>query len=194
MMEERAYAEAALDASVIRGAGLSEQAQAHGRFTVECVGPDGKVKWRDTIDNVVAVVGKNLMLDTALAGAAYSVTGPFLGLISGTSYSAVAASDTMATHPGWLEAGGAAAPSYTGDRRTVAWSAAAAGVKALTTALSFGITGSGVIKGAFVCFGTGAIATKDNGGGVLWSAGTFATGDKTVANADTLNVNYSTSL
>jgi len=194
MTEERAQAREHNDASVIRGAGIGEQAEAHGRYVVECVGCDGKVKWREVIDNVVATVGKNLMLDTAFAGAAYTVTGPYMGLISSTSYSAVAAGDTMTSHAGWLEAGGTNAPTYSGNRKTAVWSAAAAGAKALSAALSFAITGTGTVKGAFLCYGSGASATKDNTGGTLWSAGTFTTGDKAVVNGDTLNVNYSTSL
>jgi hypothetical protein len=103
MSDERASARDCSDATVIRGGGIAEQAEAHGRYEVECIGADGKLKWRDTIDNVVCTVGKNLMLDTAFAGAAYTVTGPYMGLISSTSYSAVAAGDTMASHAGWLE-------------------------------------------------------------------------------------------
>jgi hypothetical protein len=194
MTDERAPAREHADATVIRGSGLGERADAHGRYELECIGADGKLKWRETIDNVVQTVGKNLMLDTAFAGAAYTVVGPFMGLISSTSYSAVAAGDTMASHAGWLEAGGANAPTYTGNRQTAVWSAATAGGKALSAALSFAITGTGTVKGAFLVFGTGALATKDNTGGVLWSAGTFSTGDKAVVNGDTLNVNYSTSL
>jgi len=194
MTEERADARECNDASVIRGSGLGEQAQAHGRYEVECIGADGKLKWRDTIENVVATVGKNLALDTFLASAAYTVTGPYMGLISSTSYSAVAAGDTMASHAGWLEAGGTNAPTYTGNRKTAVWSAAASGAKALSAALSFAITGTGTVKGAFLCYGSGALNTKDNTAGTLWSAGTFSTGDKAVVNGDTLNVAYSTSL
>ena len=194
MTNERAPARECTDASVIRGAGLGEQADAHGRYEVECIGADGKLKWRDTIENVVATVGKNLMLDTAFAGSAYTVTGPYMGLISSTSYSAVAAGDTMASHSGWLEAGGTTAPTYTGNRKTAVWSAATAGGKALSAALSYAITSSGTVKGAFLCYGTGAVATKDDTNGTLWSAGTFSTGDKAVVNGDTLNINYSTSL
>ena len=112
------------------------------------------------------------------------------GLISSTSYSAVAAGDTMSSHAGWLEAGGTNAPTYTGNRKTAVWSGAASGAKALSAALSFAITGTGTVKGAFVCYGSGAIATKDNTSGTLWSAGTFTTGDKAVVNGDTLNCNY----
>jgi hypothetical protein len=194
MTDERAQARECNDASVIRGSGLGEHAEAHGRYEIECIGADGKLKWREVIDNVVATVGKNLMLDSSLAGAAYTVVGPFMGLISSVSYTAVAAGDTMTSHSGWLEAGGANAPTYTGNRQTAVWSAASAGSKALSAALSFAITSTGTVKGAFLVFGTGAVNTKDNTGGVLWSAGTFSTGDKAVVNGDTLNVNYSTSL
>jgi hypothetical protein len=194
MTDERAQAREYNDASVIRGSGLSEYAEAHGRYEMECIGADGQLKWRDTIENVVCTVGKNLMLDTAFAGAAYTVVGPFMSLISSVSYTAVAAGDTMASHVGWLEAGGANAPTYTGNRKTAVWSAASAGGKALSAALSFAITSTGTVKGAFLVFGTGAVATKDDTGGVLWSAGTFSTGDKAVVNGDTLNVAFSTSL
>jgi hypothetical protein len=194
MPEERADSRECTDASVVRGSGIGEYAEAHGRYEIECIGADGKLKWRDTIENVVATVGKNLALDSFLAGAAYTVTGPFMGLISSISFAAVAAGDTMASHAGWLEAGGTNAPAYSGNRKTAAWSAATAGGKALSAALSFAITGTGTVKGAFVCFGSGALNTKDNTAGVLWSAGAFSTGDKAVVNGDTLNVNYSTSL
>lgn len=194
MTDERAQARENNDASVIRGSGIGEHADAHGRYDVECIGADGKLKWRETIENVVQTVGKNLALDTFLAGSTYTVTGPYMGLISSTSYSATAAGDTMLSHAGWLEAGGANAPTYSGNRKTAVWSAAASGSKALSAALSFAITSSGTVKGAFLTFGSGASATKDDTGGTLWSAGTFSTGDKAVVNGDTLNVNYSTSL
>ena len=182
------------DASVIRGSGKSESGRG-ARALCDRVHRRGRpLKWRETIENVVCTVGKNLMLDTALAGAAYTVVGPYMGLISSTSYTAVAAADTMASHAGWLEAGGANAPTYTGNRKTAAWSAAASGAKALSAALVYAITGTGTVKGAFMVYGTAASATKDDTGGTLWSAGTFTTGDKAVVNGDTLNVSYSTSL
>jgi hypothetical protein len=194
MTEECGQACECNDATVVRGTGLDEGVDAHGRYEIECIGADGKIKWRETIENVVATVGKNLALDSFLGGAAYTVVGPFMGLISSTSFTAVSASDTMASHAGWLEAGGTNAPTYSGNRRTAAWAAAASGSKALSAALSFAITASGTVKGAFLCYGSGAVNTKDNTGGVLWSAGTFTSGDKAVVNGDTLNVNYSTSL
>lgn len=194
MHSEKLNANENNDASVIRNSGHLEKAEAHGRFVVECRDKNGILKWVDTIENVVTTVGKNLALDTYLAGAAYTVTGPFLGLISSTSYSAVAAADTMASHAGWLEAGAANAPTYTAPRKTAAWSAAAAGSKTLSAALSFAITGTGTVKGCFLVFGTGAVSTIDNTSGVLYSAGLFTGGDKAVVNTDTLNVTYTASL
>jgi hypothetical protein len=194
MTEERADARAYHDASIIRGSGMGEAAAAHGRYEIECIGADGNLKWREIIDNIVQTVGKNLALDTFLAGSTYTVVGPYMGLISSVSYTAVSAGDTMVSHAGWLEAGGVNAPTYSGNRKTAIWAAASAGSKALSAALSFAITSTGTVKGAFLCYGTGALATKDDTNGTLWSAGTFNTGDKAVVNGDTLNVNYSTSL
>jgi hypothetical protein len=150
--------------------------------------------WSDVFHNVVCTLGKNVMLDAALAGSAYTVVGPYMGLISSTSYSAVAAADTMASHAGWLEAGGANAPTYTAPRKTCAWSAASAGSKALSASLSYAITGSGTVKGCFIVYGTGALSTIDNTAGTLYSAGLFTGGDQPVVNGNTLAVSYSTSL
>src|SRR5499427_6755599 len=105
MTEERADAREYHDASVIRGSGIGEFADARGRYEIECIGADGKLKWREVIGNIVQTVGKNLALDTFLAGTTYTVTGPYMSLISSTSFTAVNAGDTMASHSGWLEAG-----------------------------------------------------------------------------------------
>lgn len=172
----------------------TESANAHGTYTIECIGPDGQVKWTDVIDNLVVTVGKNLALDTYLAGSAYTVVGPFMGLISSVSYTAIAAGDTMASHTGWTEAGATNAPTYTAPRKTAVWSAASAGAKALSAALSFAITGTGTVKGCFLVYGTGAVSTIDNTAGTLYSAGLFSGGDKVVANLDTLNISYTASL
>jgi hypothetical protein len=197
MHQEIANAAERSDATVVRGAGQHESAEAHGRYIAECFDKDGNLKWRDEIENVVCTEGKNAALDAALAGAAYTVTGPYMGLISSTSFSAVVAGDTAAQingTNGWKEAGLANAPTYTGNRKTAAWNAASAGAKALSAALSFAITGTGTVKGAFIIFAAGALNTKDDVNGKLWSAGLFSGGDKVVANGDTLNVTYSVSL
>jgi len=188
------HANAKSAAAVVAQAMLAEGMEIHGFYTAECYGADGKLKWVDVIPNTVVTVGKNAMLDQSLAGSAYTVTGPYMGLISSTSYSAISASDTMASHAGWLEAGGANAPTYSGNRPTAAFSAASAGAKALSSALAFSITGTGTIKGAFLTFGTGAVNTKDNTSGTLFSAGLFTGGDRAVSSGDTVNVSYSVSL
>lgn len=149
-----------------------------------------EVKDEVLVPNLVTTVGKNFLLDNGLAGSAYTASF-FLGLISATSYTAVNAADTMASHSGWLEAGVANAPTYSqANRPTAAWSAAASGSKSLSSALTFSITSSGTVKGAFLTTNS----TKDGTTGTLYSAGTFTGGDKVVANGDTLSVSYTASL
>lgn len=193
-MNEKLKASAECGASLISKPSIMEQAEAHGLFVVECRDKNGNLKWKDTIKNVVTTVGKNAALDAYLAGSGYTVTGPFMGLISSDTWSAVNVGDTMGSHGGWREAGGTYTPAYSGTRKTCAWSAAGSGSKSLSSALAFTFTGAGTVKGCFLVYGAGAVNTKDSTAGVLYSAGTFTGGDKTVVDTDVLNVSYTGSL
>ena len=175
------------DATVIRGAGSGESLQLEGVYVAECIGPDGKVKWRDTIKNLVTTVGKNDMLDKYLKGSNYTQTWR-MGLAGAGSKTP---SDTQGSHAGWSEVGGANAPTYTGDRKDVVMGTAAGGASS-SPAQSFAITSSGTVAGCFI--NNGGSATKDNASGVLFSVGDFSGGSKTVANGDTINVTYSLTL
>lgn len=194
MSTEKMNAKSKIGASLVRAGAMTEGCRIRGYFIAECFDKDGNLKWRDAFPNTVVIVGKNLMLDTAFSGAAYTVTGPYLGLISSVGYSAISDADTMTSHAGWTEAGNANAPTYTAPRKTAAFDPAAAGAIALTAALSFTITGSGTVKGGFLVYGTGASATIDSTTGVLFSAGLFTGGDRDVVNLDVLNVQYSCTL
>lgn len=189
MQHDSLTPQAHADATVVRGAGAQEGLQVHGRFTVWCVGPDGKEKWRDTIDNLVTTVGKNDLLDKYLKGSSYTQT--FRMGLKGTG--SPAAGDTQASHAGWLEVGGTNAPAYTGNRKDVTMGAAAAGVS--TSPVQSFVFSSGtnlIVSGCFT--NNGGSATKDDTSGVLFSAGNFAAGDKTVSSGDTVNCTYSLSL
>lgn len=177
-------------AMITRGAGNTEQAQAEGRYHVECRDASGALKWEAPIDNLVTTQGKNYALDAFLAGSNFTAS-PFIGLISSTSYSAVAAADTAASHAGWLEAGGANTPAYSQATRPAAvFSTASAGSKATSSAVVFSITSTGTVKGCFLS----TSSAKDGTAGVLYSAGLFSAGDKAVSNGDTLSVTYTASL
>lgn len=139
--------------------------------------------WTDEIENVITNLGRNDILDKYFRGSAYTQT-MVMGL-KGTG-TAVAA-DTQASHASWLEQGLANAPTYTGNRPAITFSAAAS--QAIThTAQTFAITSSGTVFGCFM--NNGGSATKDTTTGVLFSAGDFTGGSKAVANLDTLSVTY----
>lgn len=169
-------------------AASSDMLQPRGVYTFECYDKDGNLKWRDEVKNLVTTEGKNDMEDQYFGGSGYTAA-HYLGLMSSVSYGAgPAAGDTMASHAGWTEAGATNAPTYSqAARPTATWSAAAGGVKSLSSALSFSITSAGTLKGAFLT----TSATKDGTTGKLFSAGLFTGGDKVVADQDTVNVSYS---
>jgi len=169
----------------------------HGYYHVECRDKDGNLKWQDEFPNLVNAVGKELLLDTLLGGSAYTVTGPFLGLVDGASPT-FAAADTMASHAGWTEfanytVGGSAI------RGTAVFAAATSSgttpaniTAAAATPIVYLITGAGgTIGGCFLTLGSGASSTINNTSGTLYSAGAFGTAKITTA-GDTVSVTYST--
>lgn len=183
----------AMACAIVAGVGIHETAKAGGVFTFECRDAQGNLKWTDTVHpvlapNLVTTVGGNDMLDKYFAGSSYTAAF-YLGLISSVSYAAgPVLADTMASHGGWTEAGATNAPTYSQSARpTAAWSSAASKSKALSSALTYSITSTGTLKGAFLT----TVATKDGTTGILFSAGTFTGGDKAVGNGDTVSVSYS---
>jgi hypothetical protein len=177
-----------------------------GRFTAVCKDSDGNTLWTEEFNNTVTVIGKQLLLDTTLAGSAYTTVGPYMGLISSVSYAgAPLYSDTMASHTNWKEADSTNAPAYTlgltsgggATRGTTAWSASTTSTSTATKALSasqnYYFTGAGTVEGIFIVTGTGAVSTWENTSGTLFSAGAFGTAQPVVA-TNTLSVSYSTSI
>lgn len=173
---------------------MGDTIEIHGRYTMQCFESEGgALLWEKEFDNVVCTVGKNLALDTILAGSAYTVVGPYMGLISSVSYTATAAGDTMASHSGWLEAGSTNAPTFTA-RIAPAWSAASAGSKAASSPVSFTMNSSGTLVGAFLVFGSGAVTTLMSTAGTLLSAGAFTGGNQLVSSGNVVTVSYSLGL
>jgi hypothetical protein len=188
----KALAVASIAALLGLSVALRDEVQVKGVYTLQHY-RGGELIYQERFENTVVTVGKNLILDQSLAGAAYTAT-EYLGLISSASYSSISAADTMTSHAGWLESGGANAPTMSSSRGTCAWSSASSGSKSLSASLSFSITGTGTIKGAFMVGGSGASATVGNTGGTLISAGLFTGGDRAVISGDTVQVSYTMSI
>ena len=193
-MNEKMNAVESANASLASLAGMGEMAQAEGVYTFKCFDKEGgKLLWEETIDNVVCTLGKNLMLQSSLTGSSYSVVGPYMGLISSVSFTAVAAGDTMTSHTGWNEAGSTYAPTFAA-RIAPAFGTASAGAISTSTPVSFTMTGAGTLQGAFITYGTGAVTTLMSTAGTLLSAGVFTGGAQPVNSGNVVQVTYSLSL
>lgn len=163
-----------------------DQMSIHGHYSAVCYDAAGNVKWADEIENLVTTAGKNFTLDTTLGNTAGGAV--VMGL-KGTGTAAV--TDTQSSHAGWLEVGLANAPTYSGNRPTPSFSAASAGSKTTSSAVSFSITGTGTVAGCFI--NIGGSATKDSTTGTLFSAGDFSS-SKAVVSGDTIAVTYTATL
>jgi hypothetical protein len=167
----------------------TDEMAIEGYYHAVCYSADGFIKWDEPIQNLVVTVGKNLTLDTILGNAA---AGAVVMGLKGTGTAAY--TDTQASHAGWLEVGATNAPTYSGTRKTPAFSASTSAnpaVKTTSAAVVFAMTGSGTVAGAFI--NVGGSATIDNTTGVLFSAGDFTAGSKTVTSGDSINVSYTLS-
>jgi len=191
MSTEISKAQDAVSASLTANKGSTERTGAGGIFTVTCVGADGVEKWSDTFPNLVVNVGLQDMNAKYFQGSGYTAAW-YLGLVQGPgSGTTFAAADTLASHAGWTEL--VPGTAYTGNRKAVTFGTATTADPSVITnsasPASFAmLVNSTVVAGALLT--TAASGTS----GVLFSAGDFTGGDKTVDNGDTLNVTYTFSL
>ena len=184
---EHSAAKDQISAGLVTNPTAGDMVGAGGVYTVTCVGPDGVEKWSDTFHNLVMNGGIANMNGVYFALGTQSAAW-YLGLVtgpgSGTTY---AAADTLASHAGWTEN-----TDYTGNRKSVTFGAATTAnpsvIANTASPSSFAITGTTTIAGAFLT----NVASGTSG--VLFSAGDFVAGDKSVASGDTLNVTYTFSL
>lgn len=161
-----------------------EKLSLKGRFHIE--------KWRNgqfiekyDITNDITNEGKNLLFDVMFNDVTHISNSAWcIGLISLTSYSALAASDVMNSHAGWTEF-----TSYSQSTR-VAWGSGTAASQSVTNAspATFDISGSGTVKGIFVT----SQNTKSGTTGKLWATALFSA-DVPVSNGDQLRITYTVS-
>ena len=187
-MEKAKFGDA-VDATVSRSGGQEDLVGLEGTYVAECFDAQGNLKWSDKIENLTTNVGRQNLLNSYFANTG---GGAIVMGLKGTGSADY--TDTQASHAGWLEVGAVNAPAYSGTRKTPTFSTAtSANPSVLNTASAvvFSMTSSGTVAGAFV--NIGGSSTVDGTTGVLFSAGDFTAGSKTVTAGDTINVTYTLS-
>lgn len=192
MSTETSKAQDLVSASLTANKGSTERVGAGGVFTVTCVGADGAEKWSDSFHNLVVNEGLQDMNSKYFKGAGYTA-GWYIGLVSGATSPTYAAGNTLASHAGWTEL--VPGTAYTGNRIAAVFNAASPTLadpsvvsnSVAPSAFPMLVNGT-VVAGAFLT--TAATGTS----GVLFSAGSFTGGNKSVDSGDTLNVTYTFSL
>lgn len=168
----------------------TEGVGAGGIYRMECVGPDGKVKWTAECPNLVVNVGLQDMNAKYFSGSAYTATW-FIGLYGAGASNTPAAGDTSASHIGWTEVvpySNATRPAATFGTATTADPSV---ISNSASPAAFTINATSTVGGAFLI----SNSTKSGTTGVLFSASDFqAPGDRSVASGDTLNVTYTFNL
>ena len=189
MSIELAKASDVATSGLVAGTKSGESASATGCFLVECFDKDGKLKWSAQEHNLVVNIGLQYMAGVALTSTAQT-TSWFIGLYGAGASNTPAASDTMASHVGWVEV-----TPYAGTRPAATFVAATnANPSVVTNSASpaaFTINATATVGGAFLTSNNTAGGTT----GLLFSAADFQSpGDRSVVNGDTLNVTYTFSL
>lgn len=170
-------------ANLIRRGDMDESINVTGRYTAECIGADGAVKWVDEFENTVVTEGKAKLFNVSFASDT-QVTQWFLGLVNNTpSPTFTNVADTMASHS-WTES-----VDYSNATRPQGTFTTTATNSISTSATSFSMNASVTIAGAFLTTNN----TKGGTTGTLYSAGAFSGGNRTVVSGDTINVTYTTS-
>ena len=199
MSVSRMSVEHSAGCNVVRARKAEEQLEPRGKFVVEHYRKGVKIGHYE-FPNGIANQGKNKLLDVMFHGVS-AITTWWLGLISNSGYTALAATDTYAQiggSNGWAEF-----TDYTdaanGDSSSTRpeWTEGAASSQSITnaSAVVFNITGSGTVKGLFLVGGAAGAQTKGDhaASAVLWATALFGSGDVSVNANDQLKVTYTIS-
>lgn len=170
-------AHSALDINVGAVLGLSPK----NTYAFECHGPDGDLRWREEVHNLITTEGKNDLLTNYFKGSSYSAAF-YVGLVTGASPT-FAAGDTAAQiggANGWTES-----TIYSESvRQTLTLGTASSGsIDNTASKAVFSINNSGTIGGGFVITNS----TKSGTTGKLYGEAAFGSA-RTVANTDTISV------
>lgn len=152
-------------------------------YHVECIAPDGRVKWVEDVYNLITTEGLNDLLTKYFKGSGYTATW-YVGLVDGfDSTEAFAAGDTAAEIDGtngWNEL-----QSYDeANRQDLTLGTASSGsIDNTGNVAAFTISATVTVEGAFI------ISDNTKGGttGVLYGEAAFSAARSAVDN-DTLNV------
>jgi hypothetical protein len=177
-MHDAANAADAIGVGTVMNPALAEAFIAPAiTYDVECVGPDGEVKWTERVHNVVCTAGKTDIVDKYLKGSSYTAAWYCILAGAGTK----AAGDTLASHAGWTES-----TPYAGNRPSITWGTTSSGSNT-STAVSISINATATVAGAGIC-------TVNSGtSGTLYSVSDFSA-SRSVASGDTLNVTFTISV
>lgn len=161
---------------------MSQKSKLRGHFKVEITRKDGTIE-NFEFDNDIVNVGKNMILNVMFNSATASATW-YVGLISNTAFSALAAADAMNSHAGWAESA-----VYSGGVRPT-WTVGSASGQAVTNSspVVFNITSSDTLYGIFICDNNTISGTSGN----LWATAAFAS-TVPVNNGDQVKITYTIS-
>lgn len=150
-----------------------------GQYYVTCRDENGKVLWRDFIENTLTIVGLTDILSAACNQGTQRTW--YMGIIKSSSFDEITQDDTMSSHAGWLEE-----TDYSGATRKQ-WTplSVATAVCRNTSGIQFQASTALIIKGFFIA----SDSTKSGTTGILLSAGEFTTA-RTIPSGASLTVNY----
>ena len=187
---DKAKSNDTVSAGLVAGTRSTEIALALGQFNFECIGADGKVKWTDSVPNLVVNTGLAYMAGSALTSVT-AITAWFIGLYGAGASNTPAAADTMSSHAGWTENVGYSNATRVACTFVTATTANPSVATNTASPASFSINATSTVGGAFLTSGS----AKSGTAGTLFSAVDFsAPGDRAVVSGDTLNVTYTMSL
>ena len=190
MSIEKAKSTDTVSSGLVAGTRFGESALALGQFNFECIGADGKVKWTDSVPNLVVNVGLAYMAGSALTSVA-AITTWYIGLYGAGASNTPAAADTMSSHAGWTENVGYSNATRVAVTFVTATTANPSVATNSASPAAFNINATSTVGGAFLTSGS----AKSGTAGTLFSASDFTSpGDRSVVASDTVNVTYTMSL